>query len=103
MTRSLHHICDSVGARLIGDGGVEVRNVASIQSAGPSDLVFVEDQKHLAAALSSRAGAVVAGEFAAAAAKTDMPLLISDHPKLAFARAAQLLREDSSANSNALI
>src|SRR5947209_8165032 len=102
MTRSLQHICDSVGARLIGDGSIEVRNVASIESAGPSDLVFVEDQKHLAAALSSRAGAVVAGEFATAA-KAIKALLISDHPKLAFARAAQLLREDSNGSSKALI
>ena len=58
------------------------------------DLVFVEDEKHLAAALQSRAGAVIAGEFAdvglrAARGRSS----ISDHPKLAFARAARLLRE----------
>ncbi len=94
MKRSLQQIADAVGARLIGPSHGEVSGVASIESASAADLVFVEDEKHLAAALESRAGAVVAGEFAAAAG-TDRSLLISDHPKLAFARAARFLGEDS--------
>lgn len=92
---SLQQIADAIGARLIGDGRVQIGAVASIASAAPDDLVFVEDEKHLAAALQSRAGAVIAGEFAeefAASATSKVPLLISDHPKLAFARAARLLR-----------
>ena len=96
---SLQQIADAVGARLIGDGRAQIGAVASIASATPDDLVFVEDEKHLVAALQSRAGAVIAGEFAdefaeksAASAAGQRPLLISDHPKLAFARAARLLR-----------
>ncbi len=92
MKRSLHQIAEAVGARLIGEGRAEVSAVASMESATPEDLVFVEDEKHLAAALQSRAGAVIAGEFALSAA-CDRPLLVSDHPKLAFARAARLFRE----------
>ena len=92
MKRSLQYIADVVKARLVGDGCVEVSGVASMASALPHDLVFVEDEKHLPAALQSRAGAVIAGEFAASA-NCDRPLLISDHPKLAFARAARLLRD----------
>lgn len=99
MKRSLQQIADSVGARLIGDGQVEVSGVASIDSASRVDLVFVEDEKHLAAALQSKAAAIIAGEFATGS-KGDRPLLISDHPKLAFARAAELLREDSGAFSD---
>ena len=98
MKRSLQQIAEAVGVRLIGDGSAEVSGVASIGSATPDDLVFVEDEKHLAVALQSRAGAVVAGEFVetraetfAASAAGTPPLLISDHPKLAFARAARLL------------
>ncbi len=83
-------IADRIGARLIGDGDAEITGVASLESATAHDLVFVEDEERLAAALGSSAGAVVAGEFAAktGAAK---PLLIAAHPKLAFARAAALL------------
>jgi len=90
MKRSLQQIAEAVGARLVGDRGVEVGGVASMASASKDDLVFVEDEKHLDAALQSGAGAVIVGEFAAAIASRK-PLLVSGHPKLAFARAARLL------------
>lgn len=94
MKRSLQQIADAVGARLLGMGGVEVSGVSSLESASSEDLVFVDDDKHLTAALQSRAGAIIAGEFAAtSAASSERPLLVSDHPKLAFARAARFLRE----------
>ncbi len=91
MSRSLQEVSEAVGARLLGDGKVTVSGVAAIATAGPGDLVFVEDEKHLSSALASRAGAVITGAFAASAA--GKPLLISDHPKLAFARAARFLQE----------
>jgi len=106
MKRSLQQIADAIGAKLIAAGsievsGIEVSGVSSSESATPDDLVFVDDDKHLAAALQSRAGAIIAGEFAVASAPSvadDRPLLISDHPKLAFARAARFLRESSLSN-----
>jgi UDP-3-O-[3-hydroxymyristoyl] glucosamine N-acyltransferase len=94
MKRSLKQIAEAVGARLIGDGLAEVSAVASMELATQQDLVFVDDDKHLPGALQSRAGAIIAGEFAASATSA-RPLLISDHPKLAFARAARLLRDGS--------
>lgn len=90
--RTLKQIAEATGCRLLGDGSVEVSGVASIQSASPDDVVFVEDGKHLPAAIDSRAGAVIAGEFATSH-PCSRPLLISNHPKLAFARAARLLQE----------
>ena len=98
MRRTLQQIADAVGVRLIGDGRVEVSGVASIRSAKADDLVFVEDEKHLAAALQSGAAGVFAGEFAAPINAT-RPLLISDQPKLAFARAARLLCGEMPPNS----
>lgn len=91
MKRSLLQIADAVGARLIGDPQAAVTGVASIASASKDHLVFVEDEQHLAAALQSGAGAVIAGTFASSV-NGHPPLLISDHPKLAFARAARLLQ-----------
>src|SRR5215468_11228373 len=70
----------------------EIEGVSSLDSALPHNLVFVDDEKHLDAALKSQAGAIIAGEFAASR-HADRPLLISAHPKLAFARAAELLRD----------
>jgi UDP-3-O-[3-hydroxymyristoyl] glucosamine N-acyltransferase len=92
MKRSLQGIAQAVGARVVGDGRIEVKGVASVESAAPGDLVFVDDEKHLSDALQSRASAVIAGEFAASI-PAGKPLLVSDHPKLAFARAARLLQE----------
>jgi len=93
MKRSLRDVAESLQARLIGDGTIEVAGVASLESAARDHLVFVDNEKHLAGALKSRAGAIIAGEFAAAV-NVDRPLLISDHPKLAFARAARMLADD---------
>jgi UDP-3-O-[3-hydroxymyristoyl] glucosamine N-acyltransferase len=100
----LNEVVDTLGARLIGNGDVEIGGVASIESASQSDLVFVEDEKHLAAALQSRAGAVIAGTFAAAVSSdisSGKPLLICDHPKLAFARAARALQNGAKPDSRA--
>ena len=94
MKVSLQQIADAVGARLLGDPRVTVSGVASILSASPDDVVFVEDEKHLPAAFQSHAGAVIAGTFAASV-KSTHPILISEHPKLAFARAARLLNGNS--------
>jgi len=86
----VQQIAEAVGARLVGESSVEVASVASMASASKDDLVFVEDEKHLDEALQSGAGAVIVGRFAVAVTSTK-PLLVSDHPKLAFARAARLL------------
>ncbi|HZR65234.1 MAG TPA: UDP-3-O-(3-hydroxymyristoyl)glucosamine N-acyltransferase [Terriglobales bacterium] len=83
-------IARSIAAGVVGDEQVEVRKVASIATAWDGDLVFVEDEKHLADALRSHASAVIAGLFAQNA-RSSKPLLIVPHPKLAFARAAALL------------
>jgi UDP-3-O-[3-hydroxymyristoyl] glucosamine N-acyltransferase len=90
MTLSLRMVAESVQGEVLGDGAVEVSGIASISQATSVDLVFVEDEKSLGAALESPAAAVIAGEFARAHTSSK-PLLISTHPRLAFARAARLL------------
>lgn len=90
MVISVKKIAEFVGARVIGNEAVEVSGIASLRSATPNDLVFVEDEKNLQAAFASSAAAIIAGEFAAAKSPSKL-LLITKHPKLAFARAAQLI------------
>jgi UDP-3-O-[3-hydroxymyristoyl] glucosamine N-acyltransferase len=73
-----------------------VTTVSSLQSAKSDNLVFVEDAQNLDAALRSSAAAVIAGNFAAgniAASAASKSILISPQPRLAFARAAKLLRD----------
>jgi UDP-3-O-[3-hydroxymyristoyl] glucosamine N-acyltransferase len=76
-------------ARVVGDAEAELHGLASLLSAKPGDLVFVEDEKHLPQALTSEASAVIAGNFAAGK-PASKPLLICREPRLAFARAAGL-------------
>lgn len=97
-SRSLAQIAEAIGARVVGDGSVKIRGVASIESAQAGELVFVDDPKHLSSALESRASAVIAGDFAAENSR-NRPVLISHHPKLAFARAARLLSHDPNRDS----
>ncbi|HXY10153.1 MAG TPA: UDP-3-O-(3-hydroxymyristoyl)glucosamine N-acyltransferase [Terriglobales bacterium] len=91
MACSVKHVADWIGARLLGDGSVELRGISSIAQASPGDLVFVEEGKHLEKAIRSRAAAVIAGEVELKKASLK-PVLMCEQPRLAFARAAQLLR-----------
>jgi UDP-3-O-[3-hydroxymyristoyl] glucosamine N-acyltransferase len=93
MKQSLRDLAGKLGCRLLGDGSVTVSSVSSLQSTTSKSLVFVEDAKHLDAALGSPAAAVIAGPFAAATDAKRKPILISAQPRLTFARAAKLLRD----------
>ncbi len=94
MERSAKEVADFVHARLVGDGSVRLRGIASVSSASPGDLVFVEDEKNLARALQSKASAVIAGEFATGKPSAK-PLLIHSQPRMGFARAARLFERPS--------
>jgi UDP-3-O-[3-hydroxymyristoyl] glucosamine N-acyltransferase len=90
----VQEIADFLGARLIGDAERDVTSAASLAAAGPSDLSFVEDPRYLDHAARCRAGAVVAGEFAAGGVSgLDSTLLIVGAPRLGFARAAAYLAD----------
>jgi UDP-3-O-[3-hydroxymyristoyl] glucosamine N-acyltransferase len=90
MARSVKEIADFVQARLVGDGAVPLTGISSIGSASAGDLVFVEDERNLTEAIASRASAVIAPVSAGTLANSK-PLLLHTQPRLAFARAAQLL------------
>ena len=108
MTHTTASLASALGAQLVGDASITITGVASLASAGPTQLVFVEDAKWLPQALASNAGAILAGEFAAdAAIPAGKSLLLVRHPRLAFCRAAAILREESTAtgtvHSSALV
>jgi len=90
MPHTLQAVAEFTASRLVGDGSIELVKVASVASAQPGDLVFLESDRYLEDALSSKASAVLAGEFAARSAGRK-PLLINSRPRLAFATAARLL------------
>ena len=74
-----------------------IERVSNLHAADASSLVFVEEQAALPAALASNAGAIlltsaIAVTQSAQAKLLTAALLLVDQPRLAFARAAQLLR-----------
>lgn len=84
----LSFLADRIAARLVGPD-INVTGIASLRSAGASDLAFVDKPEDLGEALQSSAGALITADFAAA--ESPKPLLIVRQPKLAFSRAARLL------------
>jgi UDP-3-O-[3-hydroxymyristoyl] glucosamine N-acyltransferase len=93
MKRRVSEIAEAIGARVIGNDR-EVSGIASISGAEAGDLVFVQEVKDLDLALQSSASAMIAGSFAEQA-KTSKALLITSHPRLSFALAAKLLRDQN--------
>jgi UDP-3-O-[3-hydroxymyristoyl] glucosamine N-acyltransferase len=92
MKKRVGEVAEAIGAHLIGDASVEVSGLSSIAAPGPEHIVFVENEKNLAPALTSKAAAIIAREFAAKS-QTSKVLLITGNPRLAFARAALLLHD----------
>src|SRR2546427_12191173 len=87
-------IADLLSARLIGNPARDITAAASLSAAGPSDLSFIEDAKYLDRAAQCRAGAVLAGEFAADGVPgLESTLLIVKAPRLAFARAVAFIAD----------
>jgi len=81
-----------IGAAVEGDGSIELSGVASPERASSGDLIFVDTAKHTGRAAASAAQCVVAPVGISVPGKT---LLRIREAKVAFAKAAALLREPS--------
>lgn len=88
MIRTAREIAEHVGAQLEGDPAAKVAGVASPESAGPEDLIYVDSARHLDRAAQSRARCVLLPPGLEFAGRT---ILRSAQPKLAFAKAAAWL------------
>ena len=88
----LSELAEQLGAELDGAQVDHViTGVSSIAGAGPGCLVFAEEEASFAAAMASGAGAVLVGQHMTTA-RANKPVLRLPQPRLAFARAALLLR-----------
>ena len=83
-------LAEALGAKLEGEGAIELHGVAAPERAGPHDLIYVEKARHGERAEASAAFCVIAPENLALKGKT---ILRSAQPKLAFAKAAALILE----------
>jgi UDP-3-O-[3-hydroxymyristoyl] glucosamine N-acyltransferase len=92
MKHTAGDLAGAIGALLEGDAATELTGVAAPERAASSDLIFVDSPKYAARAESSAAKCVVLPPGLAVAGKT---VLRVQNAKVAFAKAAALLREPS--------
>src|SRR5437870_2676433 len=88
MRRTAAELAEQAGAKLEGDGTLEIGGVAGPERAGARDLIYVETAKYAGRAVASAALCVIATDGVSLPGKT---ILRSRHPRLAFAKAAALL------------
>ncbi len=83
----LGELAERLQCRLEGDGGLEIRGVRALEEAGPQDLTFITEERHLPRLPGSTAAAVILAE---GGPSVDRPALRTPNPYLAFARALAL-------------
>src|SRR3984957_20624043 len=90
MPITLSQLAERLGAEVDGaPSDLMITGVSSIWGARAGCLVFAEEEASLAAALASRAAAVLVGPLMTPK-HADRPVLPAPHPRLAFPRAAVL-------------
>lgn len=84
----LSDIVQRFGGKLIGDGQLVIRNVASLAKAGSGDLSFFSNGKYRQNLDTTQAGAVILGK--ADELVSSLPRIITDDPQAYFARVLEL-------------
>ncbi len=85
----LGDIVKRLGGELIGDADVCIRQVATLESAGPADITFLTQSRFLPQLDQTQAGAVILGPETREASR--LPRIISGNPYAYFARVSALL------------
>jgi UDP-3-O-[3-hydroxymyristoyl] glucosamine N-acyltransferase len=86
---TLGEIAARLGGRLVGDAGILIEQVGSLEQAGPRQIAFYSGPRYRAQLAATRAGAVVLPP--AAAQQCKRPRIVSDNPYAYFARVSRLL------------
>ena len=85
----LKDIAEKLGAKLIGNGEIEITHVANLKNAKEKEISFLSDPKYRAVLSESHAGAVILKEEDVPHAKC--AVLVMKDPYVGFAKVAQLL------------
>ena len=85
----LSDIVVQLGGRVLGDAGVRISQIATLENAQSDQISFLTNSKYRTQLASTNAGAVILGEADADA--TGLPRIISDNPYAYFAKVSALL------------
>jgi len=78
-----------LGGELLGDAGLALRGLASLEAAGPGDIGFLSNPRYLALLQQSAAGCVIVGPGQREAVATRPSAIVSADPYLYYARLTQ--------------
>ncbi|HET9580071.1 MAG TPA: UDP-3-O-(3-hydroxymyristoyl)glucosamine N-acyltransferase, partial [Usitatibacter sp.] len=92
---TLREIVARLGGEAIGEVGAPLTGVATIDSAGPSDLTFLANPKYRSRLAATKAGAVIVGKADRDAAS--VPRIVSDNPYAYYAKAVALFHPEPAA------
>src|SRR5512140_2345472 len=85
----LSEIAARLGGRVLGDAGVRIAQIATLEHAQADQISFLTNSKYRSQLAGTKAGAVILGEADADA--TGLPRIISDNPYAYFAKVSALL------------
>lgn len=91
----LEEIIKRFGGRVLGDGGVLISQIATLDSAQAEQIAFLANSKYRAQLDVTKAGAVILG--AADADATSIPRIVCDNPYSYFARLSAFLNPPAQA------
>jgi UDP-3-O-[3-hydroxymyristoyl] glucosamine N-acyltransferase len=86
---SLREVAEILGGEIIGNPDTRVRQVATLDNAGPEAIAFLANERYQQQLATTRAAAVIIGTTLRNA--TDLPRIISANPYAYFARVSGLL------------
>jgi len=89
---TLASIVEHLGGELLGEGGLTIRQVATLENAVPDTIAFLANERYLPQLKSTRAGAVIIGE--ALRGSLDRPCIVVANPYSYFARVSALLNPE---------
>jgi UDP-3-O-[3-hydroxymyristoyl] glucosamine N-acyltransferase len=78
-----------LGGELLGDGGLLLRGIASLEAAGSDEIGFLSNPRYLALLQQSAAGCVIVGPGQREAAASRPSAIVSTDPYLYYARLTQ--------------
>ncbi|APW42343.1 UDP-3-O-(3-hydroxymyristoyl)glucosamine N-acyltransferase [Rhodoferax saidenbachensis] len=89
MSVDLAAVVQALGGELHGISTTTISGLASLETAGPSELSFLSNPRYRQQLLSSRAGCVIVAPDMEATAKERGACIVADQPYLYFARLTQ--------------
>ena len=85
----VHAISDRISIELLGDAGVEIRGLSTLDAAGPDELTFLSQPKYMSKLAGSQAACVVLPKTARDAGVARGCCLVVDDPYYCFALITQ--------------